>query len=587
MNKSIIISVAILALLCRIPAQGQEIWLDVLQENLLGNPMGPDPGFPDTIRVETKAVPSTESTFTVDVFMYNDEELGGLSVPLVWMSADFDLDTVLFEGSRVGFVVTKPVAIDNANRKVLVGVLVFFEEYIQPGSGLLFTMHFKVNPTAVDQAFSIDSSFYPPAGMLTLVLSTGVNIYPQFVPGEVLYGDPPYDPIISLSPPSVVFSAVEGGANPNPKTLSISNTGGGTLDWNASAITAWLSLSPMSGAGDDSVALSVDISGLSAGMYYDTVTVSDPEAGNNPQKTPVDLWVQEPPPIIGVDPDILFFDMLLGDTGLSPKSVTITNLGGHNLNWTIEESEDWLSVNPTYGVGDGVIWVSVDTTGLGDETHTGTISVIDPSAANSPQVVDIWFGADTDGDSCGPAPSERTAYIFPETQHFLRAYALIPRSDTIIIGNLESYPVSDINQATVVVNDSVTPVSICVFPSYPEFTGEVMELVIPARDFILSYGLLFDTAMYWFEVSGFTADQKPFMAADQVTLIGLLLGDVDGNGEINVADAVRIVGYVFRNEILMMPAEAGDVNDDGSINVGDAVYLVNYIFKGGPGPLRP
>jgi len=30
--------------------------------------------------------------------------------------------------------------------------------------------------------------------------------------------------------------------------------------------------------------------------------------------------------------------------------------------------------------------------------------------------------------------------------------------------------------------------------------------------------------------------------------------------------------------------ESGDSNGDGDINVGDAVYLINYIFKGGPAP---
>jgi hypothetical protein len=28
----------------------------------------------------------------------------------------------------------------------------------------------------------------------------------------------------------------------------------------------------------------------------------------------------------------------------------------------------------------------------------------------------------------------------------------------------------------------------------------------------------------------------------------------------------------------------GDANGDGTVNVADAVYLINYIFKGGPPP---
>lgn len=35
------------------------------------------------------------------------------------------------------------------------------------------------------------------------------------------------------------------------------------------------------------------------------------------------------------------------------------------------------------------------------------------------------------------------------------------------------------------------------------------------------------------------------------------------------------------------PLAAGDANGDGTINVGDAVYLITYIFRGGPAPICP
>ena len=36
-----------------------------------------------------------------------------------------------------------------------------------------------------------------------------------------------------------------------------------------------------------------------------------------------------------------------------------------------------------------------------------------------------------------------------------------------------------------------------------------------------------------------------------------------------------------------MPLMAGDANGDGEVNVGDAVYLISYVFKGGPPPQCP
>lgn len=70
-------------------------------------------------------------------------------------------------------------------------------------------------------------------------------------------------------------------------------------------------------------------------------------------------------------------------------------------------------------------------------------------------------------------------------------------------------------------------------------------------------------------------------------LVGLpfsLRGDANGDGQINVGDAVSIVNYIFRNGSAPDPKYLGDANCDGRINVGDAVYLINYIFRSGPAP---
>ena len=195
MNKFSVLTAALLVLLFGAPGYGQNGAMDALQEYVFGNPMTPDPGIPDTVRVETKVVPATDS-FTVDVFLYNDEELGGMSIPLTWTSSDFVLDTVLFDGSRIDYIGTKPIAINNASQQVLVGAIVFFEAYIQPGSGLLFTMHFRAKPGISDQVFNIDTLFYDPGGTFALTLTTGFNIEPQFVDGEITWGNPVI-PIIS------------------------------------------------------------------------------------------------------------------------------------------------------------------------------------------------------------------------------------------------------------------------------------------------------------------------------------------------------------------------------------------------------
>ncbi len=62
------------------------------------------------------------------------------------------------------------------------------------------------------------------------------------------------------------------------------------------------------------------------------------------------------------------------------------------------------------------------------------------------------------------------------------------------------------------------------------------------------------------------------------------LGDANGDGAIDLEDAVYLLNYLFRNDDPPDPLEAGDANCDGTVEVGDAIYLLNYLFRNGPEP---
>jgi hypothetical protein len=64
-------------------------------------------------------------------------------------------------------------------------------------------------------------------------------------------------------------------------------------------------------------------------------------------------------------------------------------------------------------------------------------------------------------------------------------------------------------------------------------------------------------------------------------------GDANGDRQVNVADAVFIINYVFKDGPAPEPLMGGDANCDNEVNVGDAVYVINYVFKGGPEPCCP
>ncbi len=66
---------------------------------------------------------------------------------------------------------------------------------------------------------------------------------------------------------------------------------------------------------------------------------------------------------------------------------------------------------------------------------------------------------------------------------------------------------------------------------------------------------------------------------------GIMRGDVNDDGDIDVADVVTINEYLFAGGTLSCPNMA-DVNDDGGINISDSVYLSNYLYNGGEPPAK-
>lgn len=61
-------------------------------------------------------------------------------------------------------------------------------------------------------------------------------------------------------------------------------------------------------------------------------------------------------------------------------------------------------------------------------------------------------------------------------------------------------------------------------------------------------------------------------------------GDVDSDGDINVADLTYLVDYLFRGGEPPPILQSADLNNDGDLNVADLTYLVDYLFRGGPPP---
>ncbi len=67
----------------------------------------------------------------------------------------------------------------------------------------------------------------------------------------------------------------------------------------------------------------------------------------------------------------------------------------------------------------------------------------------------------------------------------------------------------------------------------------------------------------------------------QIQEANFVRGDVDVDGELNLADALAILGHLFQRRAAPTCAKAADVNDDGRLNVSDAIVVLLRLFAGG------
>jgi len=195
---------------------------------------------------------------------------------------------------------------------------------------------------------------------------------------------------IGLSPASLTFTGQVDGASLPPQNLTISNLGGSVLNWTLTKKSNWLQVSSASGAAPSTVAVSVNKTGLSGGVYYDTLVVSCLDATNSPQRAPVMLTLTSA--VIAVAPTALSFEAEYGDpVPPASQTISISNSGSGTLSGALTHGQSWLSLSvPQFTAPPAaVVTVSVDPAGLIPGTWQDSIVIAGENALNSPQYVDV------------------------------------------------------------------------------------------------------------------------------------------------------------------------------------------------------
>lgn len=227
------------------------------------------------------------------------------------------------------------------------------------------------------------------SGLITIVGAGAANS-PQTVTVNFDVTAAP-TPTIGLSATTLSFSAVQGGSNPANKTITISNSGSGTLSWTATESAGWLSLSPASGTGTGTISVSVNTAGLPVGTVSTPITITASGATNTPQTVTVSATITAAPvpPAIGLSPTSLSFTAQQGGGNPTAQSVTISNTGGGTLSWSVSHDATWLGHTPSTGTGAGTMTISVTTGTLTAGTYSGQITLW-PTGA-TPVVLPVTF----------------------------------------------------------------------------------------------------------------------------------------------------------------------------------------------------
>jgi len=182
-------------------------------------------------------------------------------------------------------------------------------------------------------------------------------------------------PVLRLSPTSISFSGVAGGANPTRQNVSIQNGGGGTL--------AGLAVSSITPAGwadatitGTTLSVGVTPAKLAPGTYTASIVVTSSNGGN--ATLGVTFAVAVPPPVLGLTPDTLSFRSVAGATP-PPLGKTVVAFNNNGFGTfadlgplaVVTPTSSWLTVT----FDGAIVNVRPNTTNGAIGTYTGIVTI--------------------------------------------------------------------------------------------------------------------------------------------------------------------------------------------------------------------
>jgi uncharacterized protein (TIGR03437 family) len=277
------------------------------------------------------------------------------------------------------------------------------------------------------------------AGQVTI---TCANSSPALIPVPVtLVVVPVTKPILSVTPPSFNFATVQG-APPIHGQITVSNVGGGTLQFTANAQGNCVSLGSNSGSATGSQAASisftVDPSQLSVGVCSEKVNIQGPtpdQAATVGFTVAVSSVAQ--PSVIRLSQTGMEFTAGANAGPVPSQSFAILNMGKGSMPWSIQTtplsgSVNWCGVSQKTGssvaqaLAPPEVSVLINPQGLDPGQYYCSIVVTSNGASNSPQTLSVLLnvvnvgtapivvpsGLIFEGTSGGPDPADQQITVY-------------------------------------------------------------------------------------------------------------------------------------------------------------------------------
>jgi hypothetical protein len=253
------------------------------------------------------------------------------------------------------------------------------------------------------------------------ITAPGAANSPVDVP--VTFTVPAPAPAITLGTNSAAFNAVEGASDPAPQSVTVTNSGGGTLSGLGVSVsyaggqpTGWLGAVLGASTAPTDITLTAATGSLPAGSYSATVQVSSGVAANSPQNIAVTFTVGAAPAVIGAQPTSLTFN------GAAPpdQQIQLTNTGGGTLSglavsviYAGGQPTGWLGANLSGTTAPATVTVSASSSALTAGTYNATVQITAAGATNSPVDVPVTF---TVPETAPDAPTNVTASASSDSQ---------------------------------------------------------------------------------------------------------------------------------------------------------------------------